>query len=121
MFVLAAGGIENPRLLLASNAVIPDGLGNQGGAVGRYFMEHPHARGGRIAGARAWPLLKAHARKHGKPLSLLHFDAHSDTWPDEAGPPLTQMGCSPSASSSRSSTRRRTSQLPAFGSLISGM
>ena len=33
----------------------------------------------------AWPLLKAHARKHGKPLSLLHFDAHSDTWEDEDG------------------------------------
>jgi agmatinase len=33
----------------------------------------------------AWPLLKAHARKHGKPLSLLHFDAHSDTWADEEG------------------------------------
>jgi agmatinase len=31
----------------------------------------------------AWPLLKAHAKKHGKPLSLLHFDAHSDTWEDE--------------------------------------
>ena len=33
----------------------------------------------------AWPLLKAHAKKHGKPLSLLHFDAHSDTWADEEG------------------------------------
>jgi agmatinase len=33
----------------------------------------------------AWPLLKAHAKKHGKPLSLLHFDAHSDTWQDEEG------------------------------------
>ena len=31
----------------------------------------------------AYPLLKAHAGKHGKPLSLLHFDAHSDTWSDE--------------------------------------
>lgn len=31
----------------------------------------------------AYPLLKAHARKFGKPLSLLHFDAHSDTWADE--------------------------------------
>ncbi|TNE59072.1 MAG: agmatinase [Alphaproteobacteria bacterium] len=30
-----------------------------------------------------WPLLKAHAEKHG-PLALLHFDAHTDTWePDE--------------------------------------
>ncbi len=32
-----------------------------------------------------YPLLKAHAKKHGAPLSLLHFDAHSDTWADEAG------------------------------------
>lgn len=30
-----------------------------------------------------YPLLKAHAKKHGAPLSLLHFDAHSDTWKDE--------------------------------------
>ena len=30
-----------------------------------------------------YPLLRAHARKHGAPLSLLHFDAHSDTWKDE--------------------------------------
>ena len=29
-----------------------------------------------------YPLLKAHQRKHGGPLSLLHFDAHSDTWAD---------------------------------------
>lgn len=27
----------------------------------------------------AYPLLQAHAAKHG-PLSLIHFDAHSDTW-----------------------------------------
>ncbi|MEX2494499.1 MAG: agmatinase [Woeseia sp.] len=33
----------------------------------------------------SYPLLKAHARQHGAPLSLLHFDAHSDTWPDESG------------------------------------
>lgn len=31
----------------------------------------------------AYPLLKAHAKKHGAPLSLIHFDAHSDTWEDE--------------------------------------
>lgn len=31
----------------------------------------------------AYPLLKAHARKYGAPLSLLHFDAHSDTWSDK--------------------------------------
>ena len=30
-----------------------------------------------------WPLLIAHAEKYGKPLSLIHFDAHCDTWPDD--------------------------------------
>lgn len=30
------------------------------------------------------PLLRAYARQYG-PLALVHFDAHSDTWPDEAG------------------------------------
>ncbi len=33
----------------------------------------------------SYPLLKAHVRQYGGPLSLLHFDAHSDTWPDEGG------------------------------------
>lgn len=64
MFVLAAGGIENPRLLLASRSVQPEGLGNGTGLVGRYFMEHPHARGGRILDSRAWQLLKAFGRRH---------------------------------------------------------
>lgn len=30
-----------------------------------------------------YPLLKAHVEKVGKPLSLIHFDAHCDTWPDD--------------------------------------
>lgn len=38
--VLAAGGVENARLLLASNRQQPEGLGNQHDLVGRYFMEH---------------------------------------------------------------------------------
>ena len=33
----------------------------------------------------AYPLIKAHTKKHGAPLSLLHFDAHSDSWNDEKG------------------------------------
>jgi len=57
-YVLAAGGIENPRLLLASE------IGNGHDQVGRYFMEHPHARGGRIVKGAAWPLLKAFGRRH---------------------------------------------------------
>lgn len=41
-FILAAGGIENPRLLLASHSVQTAGLGNQYDLVGRFFMEHPY-------------------------------------------------------------------------------
>ncbi len=31
----------------------------------------------------SFPILKAYAEKFGNPLSLLHFDAHSDTWVDD--------------------------------------
>lgn len=42
-FVLAAGGIETARLLLASACPSwPTGLGNAAGLVGCCFMEHPH-------------------------------------------------------------------------------
>jgi choline dehydrogenase-like flavoprotein len=46
--VLAAGGIENPRLLLASNGARPAGLGNEHDLVGRCFMEHIHTRAGHV-------------------------------------------------------------------------
>jgi choline dehydrogenase-like flavoprotein len=40
-FVLAAGGIENPRLLLSSKSSFhPKGIGNQHDNVGRYYMCH---------------------------------------------------------------------------------
>ncbi|EJN59154.1 GMC family oxidoreductase [Halogranum rubrum] len=40
-FVVAAGGVETPRLLLLSKSEqYPDGLANSSGAVGRYFMDH---------------------------------------------------------------------------------
>ncbi len=43
-FVLACGAIENARLLLISDEVEKNGVGNSGDQVGRYFMEHPHGR-----------------------------------------------------------------------------
>ena len=48
LFVLAAGGIENARLLLASNRVHRAGLGNAHDQVGRYFADHPRLRWGKI-------------------------------------------------------------------------
>ena len=47
-YILAAGGIETPRLLLASNRFQPAGVGNQHDVVGRYFMDHPRLRSGEI-------------------------------------------------------------------------
>jgi len=41
-FILAMGALEIPRLLLLSNDVMKNGLGNQNDLVGRFFMEHPH-------------------------------------------------------------------------------
>ena len=42
LFILAAGGLENTRLLLASRDVQPEGIGNQHDLVGRFFMDHPY-------------------------------------------------------------------------------
>lgn len=49
VLVLACGGIENARLLLASNRVMPQGLGNQHDVVGRYLMDHCLYRLGHFA------------------------------------------------------------------------
>lgn len=40
-FILAAGAIENARILLSSRSRHPEGIGNANGLVGRHFMEHP--------------------------------------------------------------------------------
>jgi len=55
--VLACGGIENARLLLAARGTMPMGLGNAHDQVGRHFMEHPRALVGLVHGAgglRVW-------------------------------------------------------------------
>jgi choline dehydrogenase-like flavoprotein len=53
VFVLATGGIENPRILLASCSTRSEGLGNEHDLVGRYFMEHVHVRLGCFVPTRA--------------------------------------------------------------------
>lgn len=47
-FVLAAGAIDNARLMLMSNRTHARGLGNQHDLVGRYFMERLSTRSGYI-------------------------------------------------------------------------
>lgn len=53
-YILATGGIENARLLLASNKVQAAGLGNGNDLVGRYFMDHPRLFSGNIRFTREW-------------------------------------------------------------------
>ncbi|WP_250122644.1 GMC family oxidoreductase [Chroococcidiopsis sp. CCMEE 29] len=56
VFILAVGGIENPRLLLGSNQVQSNGLGNQYDLVGRFFMEHPYLISGKMRLSSPAPL-----------------------------------------------------------------
>ena len=53
-FVLSSGGIENVRLLLSSNSVRPNGLGNDNDLVGRYFTDHPRLTFGDVKFNPKW-------------------------------------------------------------------
>ena len=44
VYVVACGGIDTTRLLLASNRVHKAGIGNQGGQLGRFYMGHMSGR-----------------------------------------------------------------------------
>jgi choline dehydrogenase-like flavoprotein len=63
-FILAAGGIENPRLMLASNKVHTAGLGNATDLVGRFFMDHPRMATGNIRFSRRWSRNKLYDLKY---------------------------------------------------------
>lgn len=65
-YVLAAGGLENPRLLLLSDSARPAGLGNDHDLVGRYFMDHPRCVAGSLAAGSADRVLRRYTRD-GKP------------------------------------------------------
>jgi choline dehydrogenase-like flavoprotein len=58
MAVIAASGIENPRLLLASNAVQSAGIGNGHDLVGRFLMDHASTRVGRFERTELSPVIK---------------------------------------------------------------
>lgn len=78
---ISAGGIENARLLLASNRYRQAGIGNEHDVVGRYFMDHPTTRMGKIQLAdqnrhrRLYDNSLAHTRRRVK-LPHLNIAAH---------------------------------------------
>lgn len=52
-FIIALGAIENARILMNSNSQIIEGIGNQGGMVGKCFMEHFNIRLGEFVSNKA--------------------------------------------------------------------
>ena len=73
-YIVACGAIENARLLLVSNNVEPHGVGNSHDQVGRFFMEHPTGRIGKVesdAPADLWAAFQKRFMKGDVPLAPL--------------------------------------------------
>ena len=62
-YILACGAIENSRLMLASSDVEHAGIGNAHDQVGRYFMEHPAGRIGKIETEQAYDIWAAFQKR----------------------------------------------------------
>jgi choline dehydrogenase-like flavoprotein len=65
-YVLACGGIENARLLLLSDAVVPGGPGNAHDLVGRYFMDHPSGKLGTVMAGASDRLVRPYDRQRAR-------------------------------------------------------
>jgi len=73
-YIVACGAIENARLLLVSNDVEAAGVGNAHDHVGRFFMEHPTGRIGKVeteAPADLWASFQKRFMKGDVPLAPL--------------------------------------------------
>ncbi|MCO5118996.1 MAG: FAD-dependent oxidoreductase [Burkholderiaceae bacterium] len=85
--ILAQGGFEVPRLLLASNDIVASGLGNAHGLVGRFLMDHQiidagilrASDGGLPRGASGYDM-----RRRGPAHGLLSFRLATDVREREA-------------------------------------
>lgn len=86
-YVLAAGAIENPRILLLSRSdEHPEGLGNRSGLVGSHFQVHPSLearvggpnRPGRLIENECRTALHDRFRKEGLNAAHVHFKSLGD-------------------------------------------
>lgn len=74
--VLAGGGIENARLLLASNKLCPKGVGNENGLVGRFLMDHPRTSIGHYPAGTAQAIRERFGLFSLKHQGKIHFYTH---------------------------------------------
>ncbi len=72
-FVLATGGLEVPRLLLASHRQIAAGIGNANGLVGKYYQDHSKVQSGRLAPGPRMAEFADFVRTQPRPRSCLVF------------------------------------------------
>jgi choline dehydrogenase-like flavoprotein len=107
-FVLAAGGIENPRILLASRASRSCGIGNDNDLVGRFFADHLHTKLGpftlngdcvprfeydsKAAASRGGIMLKEEVRRSQKLLGFAVTVHNPDNPHDVVYPTYTNSG-----------------------------
>ncbi|GAB5471376.1 MAG: GMC family oxidoreductase [Rhodospirillales bacterium] len=99
VFVLAAHGIESPRLLLNSaSEVYPRGLANRSDQVGRNLMDHPVQLSWALAADPVWPYrgplatsgietFRSGAFRAERPAYRIEISNHGWNWP--TGAPLT--------------------------------
>jgi choline dehydrogenase-like flavoprotein len=70
IYVLAAGGIETPRILLLSNDTQTDGIGNQSDLVGRFLSTHPKCDLGTLSFGRRTAEKRPLFNRNGIPIAL---------------------------------------------------
>lgn len=75
-YVLCCHAIENSRILLTSNDVIPEGIGNAGDHVGRYFMDHIHIGASKFIPSSSFPYIYdwVYAKQHSLNVNLSFTD-----------------------------------------------